>query len=760
MTDGRPMEPIRRLGIVGVGLIGGSLALALRRAGLVREVVGVGRSRANLDVALARGIVDRAGDDPALVRGCDVVVLATPVAALARMAAAIAPHLERDAIVTDAGSVKEGVVRDCTSALAGRARFVGAHPIAGTEDSGAAAADAELFRGRRCVLTPVAGTDRDARARVRALWEAVGMEVVEMAPAAHDAVLALTSHTPHLLAFALTRAAEAMRQKADGAADPFAFAGPSFEGATRVAVSSPETWRDILLANAPAVHDALAALRAELDALEAAVRAGDGKRLAGLIAEARAAKQRAAAASGGSSVSATVGGSAGGSTGRSSGGASGGAAPSTVVVQPAAAPLAGDVEVPGDKSIAHRALLFGGIAHGTTTIRGVGQGQDNASTMHVLRALGVEVAREGGFVRVTGKGFDGLRAPSEVLDCGNSGTTMRLVAGVLAGRPFTATLDGDSSLRRRPMRRIVEPLERMGAKLETNDGRPPVRVTGGVLRAAEFKLSVASAQVKTAIILAALQATGRTTVEEPGASRDHTERLLPAFGVRLERPRPNVVVVEGPQELRACSVDVPGDPSAAAFWLVAGSIVPGSRIFVRGVSMNLTRIGALDVLRAMGAKITVHERPPLGDEPVADLEVEATELHGTEVAGELMLRAIDEFPVLAVAAAVARGETRFADGAELRVKESDRIAAMARGLSVLGADVVEHEDGMTVRGGKPLRGGTVESHEDHRIAMAFVIAALAARAPVTIRGADAIAVSDPGFLVTLAKLRRGGGEPG
>jgi len=729
------MEALRRVAIVGVGLIGGSLGLALRRAGLAGEIVGIGRSQQNLDVALARGIVDRAGQDPALVTGCDLVLLATPGASLAPLAAAIAPHLSADAIVTDAGSVKASVVRDCTAALAGRARFVGAHPIAGTEDSGAAAADADLFRGARCVLTPVAASDPSAVARVHALWQAVGMQVVEMSPEQHDELLALTSHVPHLLAFALTAAAEAQRSAGGGAPDPFALAGPSFRDATRVAASSPEMWRDILLGNATAVRRALQAVRARLDELDGAIASGDGVHLSALIASVRAAKRASVA-------SATVTPSAD-------------EPPTVVTVAPAAGPLRGDVEVPGDKSIAHRALLFGGIAHGTTVIRGMGQGQDNRSTMHVLRGLGVEVVREGGEVRVTGKGFDGLRAPDAVLDCGNSGTTMRLLAGILAARPFSATLDGDASLRKRPMRRIVEPLSRMGAVFESDDGRPPVTVHGRTLAAREFRLSVASAQVKTALILAGLQTTGRTVVEEPGASRDHTERLLPAFGAHVERPAPNVVAVSGPQRLSACRIEVPGDPSAAAFWLVAGSIVPGSRVVVRGVSMNATRIGAVDVLRAMGARITAHERPPLGDEPVADLEVEATTLHGTVVAGDAMLRAIDEFPVLAVAAAAATGTTRFADGAELRVKESDRIAAMATGLARLGIAVEESADGLVVHGGS-LGGGEVESHADHRIAMAFVVAALAASGPVTIHGADAIAVSDPGFLLSLASLRRGG----
>lgn len=729
------MEPLRRIAIVGVGLIGGSLGLALRKAGLVREIVGVGRSQQNLDVALARGIVDRAGQDPALVEGAELVVLATPGALLAPVAATIAPHLAPDAIVTDAGSVKASVVRDCSAALAGRARFVGAHPIAGTEDSGAAAADAELFRGARCVLTPVADTDRDALARVRALWQSVGMHVVEMAPEAHDELLALTSHLPHVLAFALTNAATDFRESHAGAPDPFAFAGPSFQSATRVAASSPEMWRDILLANAPAVGRAVASLRLRLDELEQAIARGDGARIADIVGAARAAKRAAndAAAS-----------------------AAGGAGKADVVtIAPAAGPLRGSITVPGDKSIAHRALLFGGLAQGTTVIRGMGQGEDNRSTMGVLRALGVDVVREGGEVRVTGRGFAGLRAPTQVLDCGNSGTTMRLVTGILAGCPFDATLDGDASLRKRPMRRIVEPLARMGASIDTTDGRPPVTVHGRRLEPAEFSLNVASAQVKTALILAGLNARGRTVVEEPGASRDHTERLLPAFGVVVERPRPNVVAVTGPQQLRATTVEVPGDPSAAAFWLVAASIVPGSRVVVRGVSVNPTRTGAIDVLRAMGARITAHPVASQGEEPVADLEVEAAPLTATTVAGDAMLRAIDEFPVLAVAAAAARGTTRFADGAELRVKESDRIAAMATGLTALGVRVEEEKDGLVVHGG-PLRGGTVESHADHRIAMAFVVAALVASAPVTIRGADAIAVSDPEFLLTLARVRRGG----
>jgi len=725
---------IDRLGIAGVGLIGGSLALAARRAGIAREVVGFGRTRANLDVALSRGIVDRAGTEPSVLEGADFVLLATPVGLLAPTAAAVAPWLAPGAIVTDAGSVKAPVVRAAAS-LPGGIRFVGGHPIAGTEDSGAAAADADLFRGARCVLTPVSSTDADARARVRRLWEAVGMEVVEMSPEEHDAVLALTSHVPHVLAFAL--AIEAGETAARDGVDALSFAGPSFRSATRVAASSPETWRDVLSANAASLSLALGRLRARIDEIESAART-DPAALERLVARARSVRRSLDAAS----LAAGRGTSGGSGTG-----------PASVRVEPAGGPLSGEVRVPGDKSIAHRAILFGAIAEGPTVVRGVGGGEDNASTIRVLRSLGVRIDRDGDVVRVDGRGFDGLRDPGGTLDCGNSGTTMRLVAGVLSGRPFASRLDGDASLRKRPMRRVMEPLARMGARFESEDGRPPVEVRGGVLRPASFELAVASAQVKTALVLAGLQAEGETVVREPALSRDHTERLLPVFGGRVERRSPTEIAVRGPQRLRGAEVVVPGDPSAAAFWLVAGSIVPGSRVVVRDVCVNPTRTGAIDALRAMGARIALRSRPPVGEEEVADLEVEAARLRSAEISGETMLRAIDEFPVLAVAAALASGETRFRDAGELRVKESDRIAAMAVGLRALGAEVSELPDGLVVRGPTVLGGGVVESHGDHRIAMAFAIAALAARAAVEIRGAEAIAVSDPGFLDTLARLR-------
>ena len=716
------MKPLRRLGIVGVGLLGGSLGLAARRAGLAAEVVGLGRTQKNLDDALRLGCVDRAGRTPDILAGADLVVLATPIGQIASSTRLVASHLAPNAVVTDVGSTKAAVVRDCTEALDGRARFVGSHPIAGGEASGAAAASPELYEGARCVITPVAATDPAALEKVREFWRGVGMDVDEMPPEDHDRVLALTSHLPHVAAWALARAVAAGRR---GRVDPLRFSGPSLWDMTRIAGSSTEMWRDILLANADAVLAEIDSLRARVDELAAAIANRDGGAVARLLDEA-ADLRRALQLERGDEIA------------------------------PAPAPLRGEVDLPGDKSIGHRALILAALADGESEILGLSPGEDNASTLSVLEALGVRSRREGDRVWVEGRGRAALRAPGDALDCGNSGTTIRMMCGVLAACPFESVLDGDGSLRKRPMDRVIGPLAQLGARLESTEGRPPVRVYGGGLRPARVQLDVASAQVKTAVLLAGLAAEGETTVVEPGASRDHTERLLPVFGVPVRRPDALTAAITGPARLRSARIEIPADPSAAAFWLVAASIVPGSRLEIRGVSANPTRTGALDVLLAMGAKIEVTERPAVGEEPVADLVVESAPLRGTEVLGDTMLRAIDEFPVLAVAAAAAEGETRFGDAGELRLKESDRIAAMTQGLGRLGVAVQEQPDGMTVHGGGTIGGGTVESHGDHRVAMAFAVAGLAARKPVRVRGAEVMAISDPRFLATLRRVRGGG----
>lgn len=418
--------------------------------------------------------------------------------------------------------------------------------------------------------------------------------------------------------------------------------------------------------------------------------------------------------------------------------------------------LEGRLRVPGDKSISHRAVMLAAIAQGESRIAGCLEAEDVVATMNAFRALGVRIEgpREGR-VTVHGVGLRGLRAPERALDCGNSGTAMRLLAGVLAAQPFDSELTGDESLRRRPMRRVAEPLARMGARIETAaDGCPPLRIRGGArLRGIRYSMPVASAQVKSALLLAGLYAEGRTCVSEPAPTRDHTERMLSGFGWPTEREG-DTVCVQGGAVLHATDIEVPGDLSSAAFFLVGASIAEGSDLVLEHVGVNPTRTGALEILRRMGADIRLLNERTAGGEPVADIRVRGARLRGIEVPAELVPLAIDEFPVLFVAAANAQGETVVRGAAELRVKESDRIAAMAEGLAALGVAVETAPDGMRVRGGA-YGGARVRSHGDHRVAMAFAIAALRAGGPITIEDCANVATSFPGFpeLARAAGLR-------
>ena len=426
-------------------------------------------------------------------------------------------------------------------------------------------------------------------------------------------------------------------------------------------------------------------------------------------------------------------------------------------------PLKGACRVPGDKSISHRALLFGALADGVVEARGLGRGGDNLSTAAALRALGVEIALAGDEARVQGVGFDGLRAAAGALDCGNSGTTIRLLMGLVAGRPFETELMGDASLTRRPMRRVAEPLRRMGASVDgrTDPARPgdvfpPLRVRGGALTAIDYELPVASAQLKSALVLAGLQAKGVTTLREPGRSRDHTERMLRFLGAPISTDASGAVVVDPGGwngRLRAMPILVPGDLSSATFLFVAAATVAGSDVTVENVGLNPTRSGALDVLTAMGAAIDITRPGEAMGEPAGAVRVRASRLRGIEISGELALRSLDEIPALAVAAALAEGETVFSDLAELRVKESDRIVAVARELRRAGVAVQERPDGLVVTGlgGRPPAGGTVQPEHDHRIAMAGAILGLSAADETVVPAAD-IATSFPTFAETLGAL--------
>jgi 3-phosphoshikimate 1-carboxyvinyltransferase len=430
-------------------------------------------------------------------------------------------------------------------------------------------------------------------------------------------------------------------------------------------------------------------------------------------------------------------------------------------VRPARA-LRGTLAVPGDKSISHRAAIFNALADGEAVVQNFLAGEDCMSTLSVLRALGVDCAldppSQPPTLRVRGAGLCGLREPEDVLDCGNSGTTMRLMAGVLAGQPFHSVLTGDASLRSRPMARIAEPLRQMGAHVDGRDGGAlaPLAVRGGDLRGIRYRMPVASAQVKSALLLAALYASGDTVVEEPGPARDHTERMLSAMGVSVTREGPAVGVAP-PDRLEPLSMRVPNDISAAAFWMVAAAVHPDAELHLPGVGVNPTRSGIVDVLREMGADIALHEERVVAGEPVADVVVRSSRLRGVTVAGDTIPRLLDEVPAIAVAAAFADGTTEIRDAQELVVKESDRVATTAEQLARLGVDVTPRADGMAIRGGRRLRGATVESHGDHRLAMALAVAALNAEGATELKRADAVAVSYPVFWEHLEAVTSGGG---
>jgi 3-phosphoshikimate 1-carboxyvinyltransferase len=409
----------------------------------------------------------------------------------------------------------------------------------------------------------------------------------------------------------------------------------------------------------------------------------------------------------------------------------------------------GEATVPGDKSISHRSLMLGGIATGATRIRGFLASEDCLATLSALSALGVGIERpEATRVIVHGVGGSGLRPSAQPLDMGNAGTAMRLSMGLLAGQPFASTLIGDSSLMRRPMERVAGPLRQMGAQITTHEGRPPVLLHGGrPLHGIDYTLPVASAQVKSAVLLAGLSAHGRTRVTEPAPTRDHTERMLAAFGVSVERDGASASL-EGGQSLIGTDIEVPADFSSAAFFLVAGALAAHEGLRLRNVGVNPTRTGLLQMLQLMGARISVHPHGSAqgAGEPIADIEVHASRLHGIEVPEGLVPLSIDEFPVFFIAAACADGETVVRGAEELRVKESDRLAVMAEGLQALGVEHTLLPDGIRIRGGRGFTGGTVDSHGDHRIAMAFTMASLKADGPIRILDVANVATSFPGFV--------------
>lgn len=735
MSDSRAMLSSRqsgpplfgRLVVIGLGLIGGSFAKGLRERGLFFEVVGVDLDAQSCQLAVQQGVVDRCESDLAKAcQGADVIQLAVPILAMEKLLGQLAQLDLGDAVLTDVGSAKGSVVRAARRVLEGRlARLVPGHPIAGSEQSGVEAAKADLFRRHKVILTPLAETDAAALARIDLLWRELGADVEHMDIEHHDQVLAATSHLPHMLAFTLV---DSLAKRSENL-EIFRYAAGGFRDFTRIAGSDPVMWHDIFIANRDAVLRTLDAFRDDLDALREAVAEGDGHHLLGVFTRARVAREHfSKILARRAYVDAMHNNDL------------------IFLAQPGGS-VKGRIRVPGDKSISHRSIMLGSLAEGTTEVEGFLEGEDALATLQAFRDMGVVI--EGphhGRVTIHGVGLHGLQAPPGPLYLGNSGTSMRLLAGLLAAQPFDSTLTGDASLSKRPMNRVAKPLRAMGAVIETGpEGRPPLTIRGGQrLTGMDYEMPMASAQVKSCLLLAGLYAADSTSVSEPAPTRDHTERMLRGFGYPVSVEGNTARVASG-HKLTACHIEVPADISSAAFFLVAASIAEDADVLLEHVGINPTRTGVIDILKLMGADISLENLREVGGEPVADIRVRSAQLKGIDIPEDLVPLAIDEFPVLFIAAAYAEGRTVLRGAEELRVKESDRIQVMADGLQALGAQVQPTPDGIIIDGGR-LAGGEVWAHGDHRIAMSFSVAALRADGVIRIHDCANVATSFPNFL--------------
>ncbi|GGO82658.1 3-phosphoshikimate 1-carboxyvinyltransferase [Marinobacterium nitratireducens] len=725
---------VDRILVVGLGLIGGSLAKALRERRYCRTLVGYDRNTDELEAGLALGVIDEAATDLAeAVHAADIVVLAVPVKATDAVLAEIRPALRPETLLTDVGSTKGNVV-EAARAVFGQLppTFVPGHPIAGSEKSGVAAADAQLFERHKVILTLTETSSAQATLAIARMWQATGAEVLQMELSRHDEVLAATSHLPHLLAFSLvdTLAAEAENT------DIFRYAAGGFRDFTRIAASDPTMWHDICLANREAILGQIDRFSEGVARLRQAVATSDSQTMLGIFTRAKASRDHFTRILSSSAYSQKQH-----------------PGPVNFVLQPGGA-LSGQLRLPGDMSISHRAIMLGSLADGITEIEGFAESEDSLATLQAFRDMGVVI--EGphqGAVKIYGVGLEGLQPPPGPLYLGDSGTTMRLLAGVLAGQPFDTELTGGAGLSRRSMAAVIEPLQNMGAGIEAQDaGRPPLRIRGGQrLRGIEHRLPAASAQVKSALLLAGLRAEGATRVLEPAATRDHTERMLRGFGWPVEVVSGCSTVHSGGR-LSGAKIAVPGDISAAAAFIVAASIAPGSDIRLEHVGINPTRRGVIDILLLMGADIELCNEDLVGAEPVADIQVRYRPLQGIELPSQLLTTALDECPLLMVAAACAVGESRFHGLGERGARVQERLAVTASALRALGVDAVLEGDGARVRGGR-IGGGSLDCGGDARVAVALAVAALRAENEIHIGGCDAVAASFPDFI---ALARRAG----
>jgi 3-phosphoshikimate 1-carboxyvinyltransferase len=725
-----PESTLNHLIIVGLGLIGASIASAARKKGLARKVIGITRRSSTLELASEAGIIDSSApslDDINLELGLgDLVIICVPTLSVKSVLEDCRRCLSDEVTITDVASVKGSVI-EATKQVYGflPEQFVPGHPIAGSEKSGVTAADENLFLNHRVVLTPDLKTSEEHLSRVIKLWSGVGALVSNMSVEEHDGILAATSHLPHFLAYSLVDTLASLEDKRD----IFRFAAGGFRDFTRIAASDPVMWRDIALANRASILDVLDKVMANFVNLRGAINSGNGKYLMDVFTRARDARNYFGKLEENKEL-----------------GEYGAVKSINFRVAPGGY-ARGNLRVPGDKSISHRSIILGSIAMGMTEITGFLEGEDSLATLQAFRDMGVTIeGPDQGRVLVHGVGVHGLKDPKKSLYMGNSGTSIRLLSGLLAGQKFNSELTGDDSLSSRPMNRVADPLSSMGAMISTSaGGTPPLKIRGNAsLRAIDYDMPLASAQVKSCLLLAGIYAQGLTSVTEPAPTRDHTERMLKGFGYDIDISNRKVTLESG-GTLKGTRIDVPADISSAAFFMVAAAITPDSDIVMEHVGVNPTRIGVINILRQMGAMITLFNQRVIGGEPVADIRVQHCQLYGIDIPESQVALAIDEFPAIFIAAACADGVTNLTGAEELRVKESDRIQAMADGLSTLGIEAHPTLDGIRIVGGE-IGSGRVLSHHDHRIAMAFAIAGLRAAGDIIIEDCNNVATSFPTFV--------------
>ena len=736
-----------KVAFIGLGLIGSSLARVIVAEGLAKEIVASTRSQKTLEDAKTLGLIQQGYSDPAeAVKGADLVVLALPVRATQKVLEIIKPYLSEQTIITDVGSTKGNVV-DAAKAVYGEqlpAGFVPGHPIAGAEHTGVHAGKVDLFVNHKVILTPLPSSADWAVEKLIRLWQAAKAEVICMDVEKHDEVLAHTSHLPHLMAFNLV---EQLANREDNL-DIFRYAAGGFRDFSRIAASDPHMWHDIFFANKKAILNAVDGFEKQLAVLRKLIEDENSQALMGLLGHAQAARQHFNHMLAKKPLMEK----------------------NKVTTQqfkilPGAKKFQGKFTVPGDKSVSHRSIMFGAIAEGTTHVTGFLEGEDALATLQAFRDMGVSIeGPKNGEVTIHGVGMHGLKAPASALYMGNSGTSMRLLSGMLSAQQFDSVMTGDASLSKRPMERIAKPLREMGAQIQTTGerGTPPVSISGSQkLKGIHYDLPMASAQVKSGILLAGLWADGETVVTEPEPTRDHSERMLRAFGYEV-KTEGNRISLQGGGKLVGTNIQVPSDISSAAFFMVGAAITEGSDVTLEAVGINPTRTGVIEILKQMGADLMVENERIAGGEPIADIRIRGSRtLKGIHMPEDQVPLAIDEFPALFIAAACAEGQTILTGAAELRVKESDRIQVMADGLKIMGIECTPTDDGIIIEGkgksgewGAIFTGGQIESHHDHRIAMSFSMAGLRTSGEINILGTETVATSFPTFteLTTQAGL--------